>query len=233
MCEQITLSQLYLGESVFHNERYESPSVYIQPFLKRFSDENCQVKVVVKRGSLQYEYMKVLVSVIIPSKNQFQKTLNITYSLDKREPLLKVYQTYYDTLNNIMIANEQCKYFVIPLKHYTIESISADMLNFPKIDNVIVSEVVNKDIQDLSLSTLLKHIQNTSFSNEYETILLPRKLIFSLISFMSDNEKLYFTYDLFTHFYSKIILQKKDISNRYEKIILLNKFLLLLSQNSR
>ena len=107
------------------------------------------------------------------------------------------------------------------------------MLNFPKIDDVVVNEVINKDVQDLSLSTLLKHIQNTSFSTEYETILLPRKLIFSLISFMSDNEKLYFTYDLFTHFYSKIILQKKDISNRYEKIILLNKFLLLLSQNSR
>jgi len=237
--------------TLIKNKQYLSARAYIEPFIKRMDEfkatYNCQVKtpdqLSVTEGKPDLVYNRVHIQAILPETyyNKFgcRKVVGMIYGLDVKTPIVKFYIGNIDKNGNLITFDPNAM-IIQKLE-------SATPIDFSGIKGLMEltdsSEVMLKQLQETFVDrdkfmgmlgewidiALEKAIVNDGGKVKLATS-LPVDVYKSILKdkdsgyYISETEQISML-DLYKTFASKIREDDKDIINRFEKTLLINKVL--------
>jgi len=237
--------------TLIKNKQYLSARAYIEPFIKRMDEfkatYNCQVKtpdqLSVTEGKPDLVYNRVHIQAILPETyyNKFgcRKVVGMIYGLDVKTPIVKFYIGNIDKNGNLITFDPNAM-IIQKLE-------SATPIDFSGIKGLMEltdsSEVMLKQLQETFVDrdkfmgmlgewidiALEKAIINDGGKVKLATS-LPVDVYKSILKdkdsgyYISETEQISML-DLYKTFASKIREDDKDIINRFEKTLLINKVL--------
>lgn len=111
---EITLEQLLKGKSTRINDKdFLSTEEYISPFVDKMKNSTDSYRIeaispnqiTLDKEGEDITYNRVLIQALLPNKvDKYNEMYALTYSLDIRKPVYKVYRALYDNQSNILIA---------------------------------------------------------------------------------------------------------------------------------
>lgn len=244
---QITLNELLKGKAtIIKNKTYLSTDKYVGPFIKIMSDYTKDFKIYVKEpdqmtidGETHTTYNKVLIQAILSKKSDdYTETICFCYSLDSKKPVAKIYKCYYDKKNNNICAFNESWQSVQKIEpestlNYsyvkTLLSLTDDVYtNLSKLDSTDVAkkdltkylgEWVDKSLTLEILSDFGKvKLSHSNAIDVYKMLVLDRNSERFINNEMS---KL----NIYEAFLQTITDDSKDLINKFEKIMLINKII--------
>lgn len=246
------LSNILEGKTtLIKNKQYLSAKAYIEPFIKRMDEfkatYNCQVKtpdqLSITDGKPDLVYNRVHIQAILPEiyYNKFgcRKVVGMIYGLDVKTPIAKFYISNIDKNGNL-IAFDPNAMLIQKLESATPIDFTGLKSLMELTDN---SEVMLKQLQETFIDrnkfmgmlgewidiALEKSIVNDGGKVKLATS-LPVDVYKSILKdkdsgyYISETEQISML-DLYKTFASKIREDDKDIINRFEKTLLVNKVL--------
>lgn len=240
--------------TLIKSNQYFSAADYINPFLKRLEPLNpesykCQVKIPdqlsITNGNYDIVYNRVHIQAILPEsyyyKNNCKKVVGMIYGLDVKNPVAKFYIADIDQLGNTFAFDSQCL-SVQELESETALNYNPIKTLLERTDNnaVMIQQLKNVTVDRDKMSKLLGEwidfTLDNSFVNESGKIKLasstPIDVYKSIIKdkdsdFYVSEDKQISLFDIYQCFINQIRLDDKDIMNRFEKTMLVNKLLKL------
>ena len=249
---KIDLNQLIQGkETKIYNKQFNNTLYYIEPFLKKAEENNVknyyiQVKmpnqVNTKFGKVDEDNMtfnKVLIHAELPSNNdEYAPYVGITYALDVKEPVIKMYKgiihkstnnTFAFNPNNINIQFLKNNIDYSPLDKFFINE-ELDYSMFNEFKNQVYTY---RDIK-YQLGKWVSSCMHTQMQTEAGTVMVPAEMPVAVFKnlYFNNNSTNYVdkqeTIDKnhLYHTYSSICLNNnRDIINVFEKNIIINDIL--------
>lgn len=248
------LSNVLNGKStLIKNKQYLSAKAYIQPFTDRMDQfkatYNCQVKladqVSVTDSTPDVVYNRVHIQAILPEdyyyQNNCKKVVGFVYGVDVKIPVAKFYIANIDDKGNTIAfdsnaINIQKLEDATPVDYSCIPS----LMELTDNTNVMIQQMKNNYIdRDLFINRLGEWVDSTldqCIINDGGKVKLTASLPIDVYkSIIKDKESGYYVketsqisiYDVYTTFLGKIKEDDKDIINRFEKTLLVNKILKL------
>lgn len=246
------LNNVLNGKStLIKNKQYFSAKDYIQPFLDRMDTMGasyiCQVKpaeqVSLTDSNPDIVYNRVHIQAILPEsfyfKNDCRKVIGFIYGLDVKIPIAKFYIANIDSKGNL-IAFDPNSIIIQKLEDSTPIDYSVISNLFKVTDNteVMLKQLKNNYIdRDLFINRLGEWIDLTldqCIINDGGKVKLTSSLPIDVYkNLIKDKDSDYYIketsqisiYDVYTTFLGKIKEDDKDIINRFEKTLLVNKIL--------
>lgn len=248
---EITLEQLLKGKSTRINDKdFLSTEEYISPFvdkMKNFTDSYRIEAISPNQITLDKEgeditYNRVLVQAILPNKvDKYNEMYTLTYSLDIRKPVYKVYRALYDNQSNILIAfnpnwfltkeiktNET---FELPLTSL-MEATSDYEVKLKKYNNTVFS--TKETDRYYRLGSWIEKCQFEIWRNEFggKVKWSPANVVKAYNNIYINMDSEYYVGDkdstimnTYNSFAKLIADDKKDICNKFEKTMLINSLL--------
>lgn len=253
MLEDLTIV-LEGKNTVINNQPYLSASDYIQPFVDRMrstfhvTDFKCYVKMPtqlsITNGMPDIVYNRVHIQAILPESyyqhGDYQKVIGFVYGLDTKTPLAKFYVGDINMQNgNVVVFNNmaQITQRIEPntaLDYTCIESLLSLTDNNTTMMDQLKSVIVDRDQLPILLGNWLDTSIDIAYCNESGKIKLPNSLPLEAYKELLKNKDSYFyvapekvitLYHIYQVFLSQITNDEKDILNRFEKTILINRVL--------
>ena len=249
---EITLEQLYKGKSTKINDKdFLATKAYTEGFVNKMKPftQNFRVEVVppkqmtITGNETDITYNKVLIQAIMPKQvGDYNEIIALTYSLDTRTPVYKIYRAYYNNnTGNTMCFNHS---WLVVRELKPLVGISVDI-----IDTLIKlpddTEIRMKDMKNKVLST--KDDQRTSRIGDYiekcffaqwknpvgsKISISPLNLVKVYQSVYIDQNSDFYVGDkdstimnMFEAMTQFIASDKKDIGNKVEKTFLVNQLM--------
>lgn len=242
----LSLKELYLGEeTVIGESSFKSTKDYVEPFVDVASKytENFVIRAVEQKQKVGKDsnvtYNRVWVQGVLPEEQDgHKKVISMVYGLDIRKPVFKFYKGFINSAcTNLTVFNPSW---------INIQEIENSQINYEVIDSLF-----NKD--DKELFDKLKVMKNTTFDRDGQIKMLgtwvdnslklkgmpaatsnmssiPIKAYTSL--FLNSSSEYYIPegvnpnqFDIYNAFTQVLTDDKKDISNKFEKTMLVNKIL--------
>lgn len=249
---QITLDTLLKGSAtLIKSKEYLSTSDYVQPFMDAMAAYTKEFYVRVKLAdqlalnsddNTNVIYNRVLIEAVLPIEHVIdghQEVIGFVYGLDIRKPVAKLYRAYKNKENGSLVvfnSNWIIQEEIEPEKElsYPVEKLLSMTNDVPAILKKMKSETVEVDSQKSNLGhwvdfTLCKSLNNGIHS----TKLSPNMSIDAYKMLYINEESPYFTpeaevstvHNIYNAFTQTITDDDKDIMNKFEKTLLINKLL--------
>lgn len=199
-----------------------NPKFYLDYFCKIFKDKNILVKLYGDKNFHNY-YNSILMQFIIDDKQKIQKCINFTISCKKKNPVYKIYQSLYIPLLEIEYVNNNCKYSINEITTDFNININ-DFLTFENT-NLFKNEMYDLSALKQKISECIYKSNINISNNDFETIKLSPKIFLKIYNNLNLDKKQFFNSDLRTILTKELNKNKKDLSNRFEKMLLLNNML--------
>lgn len=246
----IDLSELLKGKSTIIKEvSYLETKEYINPFIDKFKDKNyyfkCYTKqadqVSVSNGNPDIVYNRVLIMAIENTDTEFKKAVCMAYGLDVKVPVFKFFVGAINSSDYFLVFDENL------LSLQKIEE--GKDIDYSIVDTFINQNVVN------SIKKEVATLQNTLLDWSGNYLRLGKWIDFTLTQSLTNNygkvkisntfpievyNKLYIDKDSdyyvnnnpietmhIFNVYASLLRTDKDILNRFEKTILIQKLIKL------
>jgi hypothetical protein len=246
------LKQVLSGKStIIKNKQYLSAKDYIQPFLDRLDPLGvtymCQVKqadqLSVTDSTPDIIYNRVHIQAVFPESNDngCKKVIGFVYGIDVKIPVAKFYTANVDGKGNLL-AFDTNGLIVQKLEDATPIDYSpiSTLLNWTDNSTVMIKQLKNTYIDRDRLIKFLGEWVDLTIDqcvvNDGGKVKLATSLPVDVYkSILKDKDSDYYItetnaisfYDIYTTFLGKIKEDDKDIVNRYEKTLLVDKILKL------
>ena len=248
------LKQVLQGKSTtIKNKQYLSASGYIQPFIDRMDPLGasyiCQVKVAdqlsITNSTPDIIYNRVHIQAVLPESYYFEngcrKVVGFIYGIDVKIPIAKFYIANLDSKGNLIAFDPNALSVqkledAIPIDYSPI----TNLLSLTDNSNVMITQLKNSTIdRELFINRLGEWIDLTidqCVVNDGGKVKLATSLPIDVYKELlkdkdSDNyiveTSAITVYDVYSVFLNKIKEDDKDIVNRFEKTLLVNKILKL------
>jgi len=248
------LSTLLQGkQTTIKNCNYFSAEAYIRPFLERMEALHAQINCLAKapeqlsitNGQPDFVYNKVHIQAVLPPEfyehDHWRAVMGMCYGLDCKVPIAKFYIADINPSGLItsfspealkvqkIESDTSLDYSVIqPL--FTVPNINGNMLD--QLKNVFLSR---EELQE-KLGSWIDYAIEGSFTNEGGKIKIPTSMPIDVYKAITKNKDSEFyvpsteqvsLYQIYMAFLDIICKDDKDIINRFEKTILINRLLQL------
>lgn len=248
------LSNVLKGKTtLIKNNQYLSAKDYIQPFIDRMQPFNptyvCQVKtpeqLSITEGNVDTVYNRVHIQAILPEsyylENDCRKVVGMVYGIDVKIPIAKFYIADLTSTGNLISFNPNAILLQklessTPIDYTGIKS----LLEITDNNSVMIQQLKNVYIdRDRLIKFLGEWVDLTLDSaiiNDGGKVKLATSLPVDVYkSILKDKDSDFYVsetkpisvYDIYQTFLSKIKEDDKDIINKFEKTLLVNKILKL------
>ena len=247
----ITISELLKGKpTIIKNKEFFQTKDYVSPFIDKLSGitTDFRVKVVIPdqttiTGSSQdLTYNRVLIQAVLPEKysiDNHEEVIGFLYGLDAKKPVAKIYRGYLNkACTNLCVfdpmwINIQEISPGDPLNYSSVKHLMEQTSNFAIQLKKLKETTLDRDKQLQYLGTwvdsTLRYNQNYGFGKVKISKTTPIDAYSQL--FIDTDSPYYFPegidptmFDVYNSF-SQLITDEKDIMNKFEKTILINKIL--------
>lgn len=248
----ITIEELLAGKStIIKNKEFFPTKIYVEPFLEKLkpltNDFRIQVKtpdqVTTTKGGVDMTFNRVWIQAVLPDKYAIDfhdEVIGFLYGIDVKTPIVKLYRGY---------LNRACTNLTVfePTWLNVQELIPGDPINFAPIKSLLeATNTFPTKLENLKSTYLdrnerknylgewvdftLREYQDLGFGKVKMAVSTP---IDAYTSLFLDGESEYFIplgidpslYDVYNSFTQVITEDKKDILNKFEKVMLINKLL--------
>ena len=246
---ELTLTDLYKGKSTtIKNKNYFSTENYIKPFVDSMSSftDNFKIKAILPpqittdAGTADVTYNKVWIQAILPDEyaiDEHNEVISLIYALDVRKPLAKVYRGYLNSAClNLTVFNP--KWITVQELQpetaikFSIKELMEMESDFEKTLIMLKSTFLDRstivDKLGFWVDTCLK---NQETNKVHSVKLSPDIAIEAYKNVFLDKSSEQFIpmdkgvsyFDMYNAFTRIITEDSKDIINKFEKTILINK----------
>lgn len=245
----ISIKELYEGKAtIIKNKEYFSTIKYCKPFIDRMSEFTDKFVIDVKvpdqltiDGEPIITYNRVLIKAILPSdKLGYNEAICFCYALDVRKPVAKFYRCYInsdtDTIAafNPMWQTMQSIEPEEPINYADVKKLMELTDDFEVKFNELESRQFNLDEVDQNLGKWVRNSISTESYSEFGKVKLsPNNAIDAYKYLFIDASSDYYVEegtslnhsDIYEAFTQTIIDDEKDLMNKFDKTILVNKIL--------
>lgn len=248
----ITIDELLKGkQTIIKNREFFPTRTYVEPFLDRMSaftdDFRIQVKVpdqmTLSHEATDLTYNRVLIQAVLPEKHsieQHDEVIGFLYGIDVKKPVAKIYRGYLNqACTNLTVFNAQWLRVQEllpgdPIDYSAINNLLEETGDFKarlqKLKDTIISRDLRKQYLGEWVDYSLREYQDYGYGKVKIAVSTPidaYKLLFI------DSESDYFIpegidpslYDIYNSFTQIITDDKKDIMNKFEKTMIINRLL--------
>ena len=250
--EGLTIAELYKGKStLIKNKEFLPTKSYVEPFIERMSafssDFRIQVKVPDQMTTVKKEtdltFNRVLVQAVLPEKHNIdnhQEVIGFLYGIDVKKPVVKIYRGYLNqACTNLCVFNPQwlnVQELVPgdPINFGPIKSLMENTNNFAVMLDKLKSTYIDREERRNYLGEwvdyALRESEDYGFGKVKIAVSTP---IDAYKALFIDSESDYFItnginpslYDVYNSFTQVITDDKKDLMNKFEKVMIINKLL--------
>lgn len=247
---EVTLNELLAGKAtIIKNKDYLATEKYIQPFLDAMSGITSNFKISVKlpdqmtMGQTQdITYNRVLVEAILPESHAIDshdEVIGFLYGLDVRKPVSKLYRSYLNrACTNMcvfdpkwMVVNELRPGELIPIDTKKLLEMPN---NFEQKIKALKADFVDREEIFERLGSWIHNSLTQYHHNGMQAVKIsPNVPVEAYKSLFIDTDSPYFTpqekepsmFDIYNAFTQSITDDTKDIMNRFEKTMMVNRLL--------
>lgn len=248
----LTIQELYKGKStLIKNKEFFPTKTYVEPFIERMSaftkDFRVQAKLpdqmTFNKDATDLTFNRVLIQAVLPEKytiDNHDEVIGFLYGIDVKKPVVKIYRGYLNqACTNLCVFNPQWLNVqeLVPgdpidfkpiqsLMEYTNDfAVAIDRLKSTYIDRNLRTQYLGEWV-DYSL----RESQDYGFGKVKIAVSTP---IDAYKQLFIDSDSDYFIpegidpslYDVYNSFTQIITDDKKDIMNKFEKTIIINRLL--------
>lgn len=248
---EITLEKLLKGKSTKINEKdFLSTEDYVKNFIDVTNKltNTYRIEAITPRqlttdgNNTDLTYNRVLIQAILPNKvDKYNEIIALTYALDVRKPWYKVYRAFYDNTTNQTLVFNQDWILVNELKPLEPIEIDIDTLlswtnNFSVKLNECKANLLSTKVEErcFRLGEWIEKCQFDYYNHEINGKVKwsPANIIKVYNSIYIDQNSEYYVGDkdstvlnTYCAFADIVAKDQKDIGNRFEKTILINRLL--------
>lgn len=248
---EITIAELLEGKStLIKGKQYLSTKDYVDPFLQEMSKYTNDFRVKIKLPdqmtgdvtNTDTTYNRVLIEAVMPSDSRIDghdEVIGLLYGLDIRKPIYKTYKGYLNSAcTNLSVFNPQWLN-VAELK--PLEGIKFDVKGLLQLPNsfeydlkALKKRVIDRDdMQPLLGKWVDLSLRNDYYNGIQNVKISPNVAIEAYKSLLLDSNSKYYipeskeitAFDAHEALTQIVTDDSKDILNRFEKTMLINKFL--------
>jgi hypothetical protein len=249
---EITIEQLYKGKSTKINDKdFLATKSYTEGFINKMKlmTSNFRIEVIppkqmtITSNETDITYNKVLIQAILPKQvGDYNEVIALTYSLDTRTPLYKIYRAYYNnTTGTTMCFNSD--WLVVrelkPLQGVNIAAIDT-LMSLPDDTELRVKNMKSKVLSTKDserTKRIGEYIEKCFFATWKNSVggkisISPLNLVKVYQSVYIDQNSDFYVGDkdstimnMFEAMTQFIASDKKDIGNKVEKTFLINQLM--------
>ena len=240
----MTINELYKGKAtIIKGVTYNTTQFYCEPFIKKIQPLCKNIIITVKEadqvsfteGQPDIIYNRVLIQGVLKesSVKGYSNTINMTYALDIKNPVCKIYTAFMNDFGDIIQTDKECIIF---------QNMTNSALNYSNIDALLeresVLETVLKQMEQIEFTKneILSLIGNwvdftlkNIFVNDYVKVKLSKTTAVEVYQMFTDKNSEFYIDDklnkstCFFAFAKIITDDKKDFIHKFEKTILISK----------
>lgn len=248
---QITIQELLTGKStLIKGKQYLSTKEYVDPFLQEMSKYTNDFRVKIKLpdqmtgvvDNTDTTYNRVLIEAVLPSDHSIDghdEVVGLLYGLDIRKPVYKTYRGYLNSAcTNLSVFNPSWLN-VAELK--PLEGVSFDVKGMLELPNTFENDIKNlkkrtidrDDMKPLLGKWVDLSLRDNYFNGIQNVRISPNVAIEAYKSLLIDVDSKYYIpetkeitlFDAHEALTQIVTDDSKDILNRFEKTMLINKFI--------
>lgn len=247
---ELTLKELLEGRAtIIKNKEYFATRDYVNPFLDIMSsytdDFRVSVKVADQLAINQDEqtiYNRVLVQAVLPEKyciDSHDEVVGLLYGLDVRKPISKVYRGYLNrACTNLCVFNPQ---WMTVQEMKPNEQITYDIKGLMemasdlklRLDNMKQKFISKEEVHNQLGSWIDGTLRDSYYNGIHNVKISPATAVEAYSSLYIDEKSEYFIpdteeasyFNVYNAFTQVITDDKKDIMNKFEKTLLINRIL--------
>lgn len=249
---EITLSDLLAGKStIIKTKEFNPTKTYVEPFLERmktFTDDfRIQVKMPdqmsISQSNPDLVYNRVWIQAVLPEKYQIdhhQEVIGFLYGIDVKKPLVKIYKGYLNmACTNLCVFNPEWQNIqeltpgepinYSPIKR-VMESTNDFAVKLEKLKSTYLSRDERKNQLGEWVDFSLREAEDYGFG---KVKLAVSTSINAYKDLYINSDSSYFIpqgidptlYDVYGAFTQVITSDSKDLMNKFDKTILINRLL--------
>lgn len=249
---EITLSELYKGKStIIKTKEFYPTKTYVEPFIERMStftkDFRIQVKLpeqmTLTKDTTDLTFNRVLIQAVLPEKHTIDKhdeVIGFLYGIDVKKPVVKIYRGYLNqACTNLCVFNPQWLNVQElipenPIDFNPIKSLMENTNNFAIMLERLKSTYIDRKEKTNYLGEwvdyALRESEDYGFGKVKIAVSTP---IDAYKQLFIDDESDYFIpqgidpslFDIYNAFTQVITDDKKDLMNKFEKVMIINRLL--------
>jgi len=247
----ITLPELFSGKStLIKGKQYLSTKEYVDPFIQEMSKYTSDFRIKIKlpdqmTGSIEdtdITYNRVLVEAVLPQEQNIdghEEVIGLLYGLDIRKPVYKTYRGYLNqACTNLSVFDP--KWLAVnelkPLEgiNFNIKGMMEMASSFDSDLKKLKKTIVDReDMQKMLGKWVDISLRDTYFNGLQSVKISPNVSIEAYKSVLIDSESKYYVpenkeitmFNLHEALTQIVTDDDKDILNRFEKTMLINKFI--------
>lgn len=249
---EITIQELLKGKpTIIKNREFNATKVYVEPFLERMSaftdDFSVQVKLpdqmTTNNGNEDITYNRVLIQAKMPEKftiDSHDEVIGFLYGIDVRKPVVKIYRGHLNqACTNLCVfnpdwINTQELQPGEPINFSPIKALMESTSDFAVTLARMKKEYIDRDERKRFLGQwvdyALRETQDYGFGKVKIAVSTPIDAYKSL--FIKEDSEYYIpegfdptVYDVHNAFTQIITNDKKDLMNKFEKTMIINRLL--------
>ena len=253
---EIELSELLEGKpTIIKNKEYLSTKEYVEPFLdicSPFVEEfTFQVQtpkqMSLSKDSTDLIYNRVLIQGVLPKEHDYDnhsEVVGFLYGLDTKKPVAKIYRGYLNrACTNLSVFSPEWLHVqeINPEKeiNYNVKDLLNLANNFKNELRALKQEFVNRDMIYNHLGKWVDYCLTSSYDNGIYDVKIPHSLpVTAYKSVFLDKKSIYYRgettevslFDIHEAMTQVITDGKSDITNRYEKTLMVNDMINLIRE---
>lgn len=248
----ITMNELLLGKStIIKNKEFYPTKNYVEPFVEKMSKFTDRFEIKVKlpeqmttnKGNTDVTYNRVVVEAVLPKKytiDDHDEVIGLVYGIDVRKPVVKLYRGYLNQVcTNLCVFN--------PSWLNVQELLPGDPINYTPIKELMEKQNDFALMLDRLKSTFLDRTEQKRYLGEWVDYALREgddygfgkvKIAVSTPveaykQLFVDQDSQYYVpqgidptlFDVYNSFTQIITDDKRDILQKFEKTMIINKLL--------
>jgi hypothetical protein len=250
--DQLTLAELYKGKStLIKNKEFYPTKSYVEPFVQRMAAFTDDFRIQVKlpdqmttfKDTTDLTFNRVLIQAVLPQKHNIdghEEVIGFLYGIDVKKPVVKIYRGYLNqACTNLCVFNPQWLNVqelvpgnpidfnpIKPLMEYTNDfAVKLDLMK-----STIIDRNERKQYLGEWVDYALRESQDYGFGKVKIAVSTP---IDAYKDLFIDTESDYYIpqgidptlFDVYNAFTQVITDDKKDLMNKFEKVMIINRLL--------
>lgn len=248
----VTINDLYKGkETIIKNKEFFATKMYVEPFIDRMSKytKDFRIQAVIPeqitktKDTGDVTYNRVLIQAVLPEENNIEnheEVIGFLYGIDVKKPVVKIYRGHLNSAcTNLCVFNPEWLNIQElipgdPINFNPIEELlskpNSFKVNIEKLKRTFLDRNERKRLLGEWVDYSLRGSEDYGFGKVKITQTTP---IDAYKSLFIDQESEYYVpegydptlFDVYNAFTQIITDDKKDIMNKFEKTMIVNKLL--------
>lgn len=252
MSDNITIQELLNGKStIIKNKEFYPTRNYVEPFLERMSKFTTNFKIQIKvpdqmtgnRENTDLTYNRVLIQAVLPPEHSIDnhdEVIGFLYGIDVKKPVVKIFRSMENqACTNLCVFNP--KWLNVqelvpgePINFNPIKELMESVSDFPLRLKALKETYVDRDSRKRMLGEwvdgAMRDSQDYGFGKVKIAVSLPIDAYKAL--YINQDSEYYIPqgidpsmFDLYNAFTQIVTEDRKDLLNKFEKTMIINKLL--------